>query len=130
MRTHWRRGLALAGLSTLLVAGLPITRSGGPVPQPRLIAPGSVSAGERIPLLAFSYRGCGPVRLRFDEIPIEHQLTRYARSAYPGWTEMFVTVSMPSDATPGRHEIRLYGGCGAEPLDTATVDLGRGGPQN
>lgn len=133
----WRRSLAVLGLSTFLAAGLQIARSDGtaarpapaPAPaaaavRPRLIAPGFASAGERLPVLAFRYRGCGPVQLRFDGTPADHQLTRYAKSVHPDWTEMFVTVTVPPAAAGGRHEIQLYGACQAGPLDTTIVELG------
>jgi hypothetical protein len=83
----------------------------GPVrATPRLIAPGTASAGEQIPVLAYHYRGPrGPVTLMFDDTPVVHRLTRYAGTPDPGWTEMFMTLDVPGSATPGSHEIALYG---------------------
>ncbi|GAA1033373.1 hypothetical protein GCM10009557_34900 [Virgisporangium ochraceum] len=77
---------------------------------PRLVAPGFASAGERIPVLAFAYRGrCGPTGLRFDDAPVAHRLTRYAGSPPSDRVEMFMTLDVPATATRGRHEIQLYG---------------------
>jgi hypothetical protein len=80
------------------------------VGQPRLIAPGTASAGERITVLAFAYRDrCGPTELRLDGEPVTHRLNRYVGSPDPAWIEMFMTLDVPSEATRGRHEIQLYG---------------------
>jgi hypothetical protein len=83
----------------------------GPTEEtPRLIAPDTASAGEKVPLLAYRYRGpCGPVILTFDDTPVVHRLTRHAGAHGSGWTEMFMTLDVPESATPGSHEIALYG---------------------
>jgi hypothetical protein len=89
----------------------PFAYSLGPTKAtPRLIAPDTASAGERVPLLAYRYRGsCGPVLLMFDDTPVVHRLTRYAGAPGSGWTEMFMTLDVPESATPGSHEIALHG---------------------
>jgi hypothetical protein len=107
--------------------------------HPRLIVPRTASAGEQVPVLAYRYRGpCGPVTLMFDDTPVVHRLTRYAGSPDPAWIEMFLTLDVPKSATPGPHEIALYGqpsggvgestcGNGAErrqQLATTTITLG------
>jgi hypothetical protein len=109
---------------------------GSLVGQPRLIAPDTASAGERITVLAYAYRDrCGPTELRFDGDPVTHRLNRYIGSPDPGWIEMFMTLDVPSEATRGRHEVQLYGPgrnggrCGdgstrPELLDAVTVTLG------
>jgi hypothetical protein len=80
------------------------------VGHPRLIAPTTASAGERIIVLAYAHRGrCGPTELRFDGDPVTHRLNRYIGSPDPDWIEMFMTLDVPTVATRGRHEVQLYG---------------------
>ena len=104
--------------------------------QLRLVAPRTAVPGERITVLASRNRTlCGPVELRFDDAPISHRPAWYAGPLNPAWTLTAVTVHVPDDVRPGRHEIALYGPvpggrthpvCADRPehqarLDTATI---------
>jgi hypothetical protein len=104
--------------------GASVAYTVGPVEAtPRLIAPNTASAGEQIPVLVYRYRGPGgPVTLRFDDIPVVHRLTRYAGTPDLGWTEMFMTLDVPKSATPGPHEITLYGPPSAGIDESSYVD--------
>jgi hypothetical protein len=92
----------------------------------RFVTPGTASAGEQIPLLAYRPRTHqGPLEIRFDGQTVEHQLTRYAGFTVPNVTELFLTVRVPSWAASGRHQLQLHvPSTGPEPLAVSTIILG------
>lgn len=82
-----------------------------PVGQPRFVAPETAAPGERITVMAFRNRRlCGLAELRFDGMPVANRLDSYVGGQPDaGWMEMFLTMDVPQSASPGPHEIQLYG---------------------
>jgi hypothetical protein len=98
-------------LSTALAAGVLGGAAAAPEPAApvRFVTPGTASAGEWIPVLAYRHHGRkGMLELRFDERPVSYRLLRYAAFTTPNVTELFLTLGVPSTAARGRHEIQLY----------------------
>jgi hypothetical protein len=86
---------------------------------PRLLAPRAAAPGEQITVLAYRDRRlCGAAELRLDGTPVSYRLAGYVGSPNPDRMAMFLSVRVPRSATPGHHEIELYG----------PVPGGRGGP--
>jgi hypothetical protein len=108
IRTRWTSLTLLAGL----LAGGVAAPTAAAVPGPegaRFVTPGTASAGEWIPVLAYRHRDRGgPLELRFDEQPVTYRLIRYAAFRTPGVTELFLTFPVPGTAARGEHEIQLY----------------------
>jgi hypothetical protein len=96
----------------------------------RFVTPGTASAGEWIPVLAYRHQGRkGPLELRFDGQPAEFRLLRYAAFGQPDVPELFLTLGVPATAARGPHEIQLYEPAvvpGAPPqrLAASTIVLG------
>jgi hypothetical protein len=81
-----------------------------PVAPPPLVAPVAAAPGERITVLGFrNGRLCGPAQLRFDGVPVAHRLAAYAGPLNLDHMQVFLTMRVPRSATPGSHEIHLYG---------------------
>lgn len=81
-----------------------------PVALGRLLAPQTASPGERITVLAYRNRWlCGAAEMRFDGATLAHQLASVVGPPNSDRTDMFLTMQVPRSATPGHHEIALYG---------------------
>jgi hypothetical protein len=109
--------------------------------RPRLVAPASARAGERVTVMGFAYQGlCGPTSFRFDGVHVEHDVISVAASTDSSWVGTLMTVEVPAAATAGPHVLDLYGpipgggrwttACGDMPehvgrLGDATVDVVR-----
>jgi len=106
-RTRWASLVLFAGLLTGMAA--PAGAEAPAADGARFVTPGTASAGEWIPVLAYRHDGrSGPLELRFDEQPVTYRLLRYAAFGRPGVTELFLSFPVPGTATPGVHEIELY----------------------
>jgi hypothetical protein len=95
-----------------------IPRQVVPAGAPRLIAPAAARPGD--PITIVGYRNstlCGSSEIRFDDTTLAHEIHSTA-TLHDNWVEMFMVMVVPSTATPGIHQIRLYG----------PVPGGRGGP--
>jgi len=129
-RTRWTSLALFAGLLTGIAAP-----AGAQVPvaqHARFVTPGTASAGEWIPVLAYRHRDRGgPLELRFDERPVTYRLIRYAAFRTPGVTELFLSLPVPGTASPGEHEIELYEpaavpGASPERLAVSEITVGVG----
>jgi hypothetical protein len=109
---RWTPPLILAGLLAGAAAVSPYTSrpaANDTGACTRFVTPGTASAGEWIPVLAYRHLDRkGPLELRFDEQPVTYRLIRYAAFTTPNVTELFLTFGVPSATTSGRHEIQLY----------------------
>lgn len=105
--TRWASLALFAGLLTGIAA--PAGAEAPPAEPARFVTPGTASAGERIPVLAYRHRDrSGPLELRFDEQSVTYRLIRYAAFRTPGVTELFLSFPVPGTAARGEHEIELY----------------------
>lgn len=106
-RTRWASLALFAGLLTGIAA--PAGAEAPAAERTQFVTPGTASAGEWIPVLAYRHRGrSGPLELRFDDQPVTYRLIRYAAFRTPGVTELFLSFPVPATATRGEHEIQLY----------------------
>ncbi|BCY07181.1 hypothetical protein [Actinoplanes sp. L3-i22] len=127
-RTRWAPLVLFAGLLTGVAA--PAGASAPATPCTRFVTPGTASAGEWIPVLAYRHAGRrSPLELRFDGQPVTYRLIRYAAFGTPGVTELFLSFPVPGTATRGEHEIQLYEpaaapGAPAERLAVSEITLG------
>jgi hypothetical protein len=100
-------GVAPPAASPAPVGPAAVRTSAGPS---RLLAPQAAVPGDRITVLAYRDRRlCGAAELRLDGAPVSYRLAGYVGSPNPGRMEMFLSVVVPRSATPGNHEIELYG---------------------
>ena len=81
-----------------------------PVVTPRFIATPFARPGEQITIVGYRDSTlCGASELHFDDVVVMHQIRVTAASKDSSWNEMFMTMEIPSTATPGVHHIQLHG---------------------
>jgi hypothetical protein len=91
-----------------LVQRAPLQRA--PQVLPRLVAPATARPGEQITVVLYRDGALGrPFELRFDDTAVAHRIHYTASSKNIGWTEMFMTMDIPSTSTLGIHHIQFYG---------------------
>ena len=100
------------------ISKLPVAAPSGPAANtrrlpagsPRFVVPATARPGEQITLVGYrDAQLCGPTALRFDGHLISHQLRASARPAAGAWVELYLTVTIPSEASFGSHGLELLG---------------------
>jgi hypothetical protein len=80
------------------------------VESPRLVVPETARRGEQIRILGYRDAGlCGPTALRFDGVPIAHQVQASMMPKAGDWVDLYLTVTIPSVASVGSHSLELFG---------------------
>ena len=80
------------------------------IDTPRFVVPLIASPGEQIAVVAFRDRGmCGPTTLHLDGAVIPHHVRAIAPPSVAGFVELYLTVAIPTTASPGSHRLELQG---------------------
>jgi hypothetical protein len=88
----------------------PIAPPQASAPPTGFVAPSAGIAGQRITVLAFrDTRLCGPAELRFHGAPIARRPAGDVSPPDLHDQRVFLSVTIPPSATPGNHQIDLYG---------------------
>jgi hypothetical protein len=79
-------------------------------PSPRYDLEGTARAGESITLVEYrDSRFCGASEIRFDDVTIGHRINAVGVPSESGSVQVFISIDIPSTATPGTHHLQMYG---------------------
>jgi hypothetical protein len=87
----------------------------------KLVEPPKARPGERLPVVAYEYRGqCEDVELLLDGSPAPVRVTSEIDAASPDRIGTVLALDLPAGIAPGPHEITLVGALPARGVDACT----------